>query len=423
MDGQPKNNFPGFAKVKKYFPFVILILFSIALMFFFKHQKLEISKSIANVKNNLISFYAENLKPLLSQTNISEEDIFNFALYNSLPLDKEKNKVLVISEDQPGHNTFIIKPADFNSATKNYETFVNYMGMNRSQKAKADSILNSYKKEIYSSVLVNEKNTYAVNPKIAEIQQAVLADLISFAQKINQSKSNELFAERFDLSDKTKFADLITSAKSIPQNEYYLITPDTVARTFFKWDQEKFNQHLSDIEKSKYPIPPPIPNLDIQYEGSHPKSKERNYAGNEDFSFNIDSNSFKVTVPMESMNFTRAIRDSIRIKLNEAAKKMKAISIHFGESKQDRHRSHDAGTPNPPEIIINPYEIVNSTMEMLSKTQDWEKFGAKMDSLSRKFNPDMNDSLKKKIKEEILKATKGMKKSNYKIKPDTLKTH
>ncbi|MCX6168767.1 MAG: hypothetical protein NTX65_05485 [Ignavibacteriales bacterium] len=428
MSEQQKDKFLGFAKVKKYFPFVVLIVLSVALMFFFKHKKQEINKSIADVKNNLLSFYAENLKPLLSQTNISEEDIFNFALYNSLPLDKEKNKVLVISEDRPGNNTFVIKPADFNSSTKNYETFVNYMGMNESQKAKADSILNSYKKEIYSSVLVNEKNTYAVNPKIADIQQAVLADLISFAQKVNQSKSKELFTEHYDLSDKKKFADLITSAKAIPQNEYYLITPDTVARTYFKWNQEKFNQHLNDLEKSKYTIAPPIPNLDVQYESAPTVPKVKSIPGADDFSFNIDSNSFKIVVPMETMKFTREVNDSIRVKLRDAARKMKNISFYFGNKKHSTHSSRDSRIPNAPEtpeIIINPYEIVNSTMEMLSKTQvkDWEKFGEKMDSLSRKFNPEMNDSLKKKITEEIMRVTKGLKKSNNKIKADTLKKH
>ena len=425
MSKQSKNNFLGFVKVKKYFPFIFLIALSIALMFFFKHKKQEISRSIADVKDNLLSFYAENLKPLLSQTNISEEDIFNFALYNSLPLDKGKNKVLVISEDQPGNNTFVIKPADYNSSTKNYETFVKYMGMNESQKEKADSILNSYKKEIYSSVLVNEKNTYAVNPKIADIQQAVLADLISFAQKVNQSKSKELFTEHFNLSDKKKFADLITSAKEIPQNEYYLITPDTVAKTYFKWDQEKFNRHLSDLEKSNYTVAPPIPNLDIQYEGTHPEPKGRNVESTNDFSFDIDSNSLKVIVPIETMNITKAIHDSLRIKLNDAARKMKKISVYFGNGKRNGHNLKDGKIPNPPEMIINPYEIVNSTMEMLSKAQiqDWEKFGAKMDSLSKKSKPGMNDSLNKKIQEEIMKATKSIRKTNHKTRVDSLKTH
>jgi hypothetical protein len=425
MAEQSKNNFLGFVKVKKYFPFVFLIVLSIVLMFFFRHKKEEISKSISDVKNNLLSFYAENLKPLLSQTEISEEDIFNFALYNSLPLDKGKNKVLVISEDKPGNNTFVIKPADYNSSTKNYETFLKYMGMNESQKEKADSILNSYKKEIYSSVLVNEKNTFAVNPKIVDIQQAILADLISFAQKVNQSKSKELFTEHFDLSDKKKFADLITSAKEIPQNEYYLITPDTVARTYLKWNQEKFNQHLSDLEQSKYTIAPPIPNLDIQYEGTHQKSKGKSLPAPEDFSFNIDSNSFKISVPIETMEFTREVNDSIRNKLKDAARKMKNISVYFGDKKQNARSSKYHKIPNPPEIIINPYEIVNSTMELLSKThaRDWDKFGAKMDSLSRLFDSSMNDSLKKRIKDEISKAAKSMKKVNYRNKVDSIKTH
>ena len=424
MIEQSKKKFFGFGQVRKYFPFVLLIFLTISLMFFFKHNKRDINKMIEEGKNNLLSFYAENLKPLLYQTEISDEDVFNFALYNTLPLDKDRNKILEISGDQPGNNTFVIKTTGYNPNTKNYETFVKYMGMNDAEKDEADSILNSYKKEIYSSILVNEKNTYAVNPKLGEIQQAVLADLVTYAQKINQSKSRDLFAEHFNYNDKNEFANIISSAKKIPQNEYLLITPDTVARSYFKWDREKFNQHLSDIEKSKFEMAPSEPNLDIEFEGTNQKRRDKKILPHTAISFDTDSNHFKIVVSDESsMNLPKAINEKIRIKLNEAANKMKKISIQFGHGKYDAKNSGRPNIPEPPEIIINPYEIVNKTLEMLSKTgvQDWEKFGSQMDSLSRMFNPYMEDSLKKKIQDEMQRATKDFKKKKSRVKVDSLK--
>lgn len=420
MIEQSEKKFFGFEQVRKYFPFVLLIFLTISLMFFFKHNKRDINKMIEEGKNNLLSFYAENLKPLLYQTKISNEDVFNFALYNTLPLDKDRNKILEISGDQPGNNTFVIKTTGYNPNTKNYETFVKYMGMNNTEKGEADSILNSYKKEIYSSVLVNEKNTYAVNPKLGEIQQAVLADLVTFVQKINQSKSRDLFAEHFNYNDKNELADIISSAKKIPQNEYLLITPDTVARSYFKWDQEKFNQHLSDIEKSKYEVALSVPYLNIQFEGTNQRLLNEKILPPADISFNTDSNIFKVVVPVESMDLPKAIQEKIRIKLNEAANKMKKISIQFGQDKYNTKNAGRQNNPEAPEIIINPYEIVDKTLEMLSKTgvQDWEKFGSQMDSLSRMFNPYMKDSLKKKIQEEMQKATKDFKKKKNRVKID-----
>ena len=420
----PTKKLITLGKIKKYFPFTLLALLTIFLMFLFRHNKRDIGKMIEEGKHNLLSFYAENLKPLLYQTEISDEDVFNFALYNTLPLDKDRNKILEISGDQPGNNTFVIKTTGYNANTKNYETFIKYMGMNEAQKKGADSILNSYKKEIYSSILINEKNTYAVNPKLGEIQQAVLADLVTFAQKMNQQKSKDLFAEHFNFSDKNEFANLISSAKEIPQNEYLLITPDTVARSYFKWDQEKFNQHLSDIEKSKYEITSSVPNLDIEFEGTSQKIFDKKISPPPAISFfNTDSNVYKVVVPMVSVNLPKEAHEKIRIKLNEAAEKMKKISIQLAHGNYKAKNTGDPHIPEPPEIIINPYEIVNKTFEMLSKSrvQDWEQFGSQMDSLSRLFNPYMKDSLKKKIQNDMLRATKDFKKKKSKTIIDSIK--
>jgi len=402
----------------------MLFFLTIFLMYFFRHNKRSIGKMIEEGKNNFLSFYAENLKPLLFQTNISDEDVFNFALYNTLPLDKNRNKILEISGDKPDNNTFVIKSTDYNPNTKNYDTFVKYLGMSGPEKDEADSILNSYKKEIYSSILVNEKNTYAVNPKLGEIQQAVLADLITFAQKINQSKSKDLFAEHFNFSDKNEFANIISSAKKIPQNEYLLITPDTVARTFFKWDQEKFSKHLGDIENQKLEISPLIPNVDIQYQGTREKYRDQpDILPPPAISYKSDSNAYKVVVPVTSFGLPESVQEKIRVKLAEAAAKMKKISIQIGHPKSDPKHPNRINIPEAPEIIINPYQIVDKTLEMLSKSggKDWEKFGLQMDSLARMFNPYMNDSVKKKIQEDIQKARTDFKNKKNRIKIDTLK--
>ncbi len=420
---QSKKKFFGFEKVRKYFPFILLVFLTISLMFFFKHNKKGIGKIIEDGKNNLLSFYAENLKPLLYQTEISDEDVFNLALYNTLPLDKGRNKILEISGNQSGTNTFVIKTTSYNPNTKNYNTFIKYMQMTEAEKGKVDSILNAYKKEIYSSIFVNEKNTYALNPNLGEIQQAVLADIVTFAQKVNKSKSRELFAEHFDYNDKNDLANIILSAKKISQNEYILITPDTVARSYFQWDQEKFNKHLNDIERKEIEIDPSVLNLNIQFQGTNVKQIGKKMPLPNDITFNTDSNSFKIVIPVESMYLPKSIQEKVRIKLNEAADKMRNIHIKFREGRNSGKKSTMAFNSESQEMIINPYEIVNQTMEMLSKSglRDLEKIGLQMDSLSRKFNPNLNDSSKKKIENEMLKAAKDFKKKRNRIKVDSVK--
>ena len=420
MKGQAKKKITSFDKFKKFVPYIILFLLTLALMFFFKYNKRDIGRIIEVGKNNLFAL-AKNLKPLLFETEINNEDVFNFALYQSIPLDKGKNKVLLISKDEPGNNIYEIRPASYNQQTNNYNSFVKLLGLNAKQKAEADSILNSYKKEIYSSVLVNDQNTIAVNPRLPALQQAVLADLISFAQKVDETKSKELFPNAYKFYNNKKISNMIVSAKEIPNNEYILISPDTVARTYFNWDQEKFNKHLADFEKSKSVGHPPMPKYDFNLDVMPEKVKNRHSVSAEsDYSFKLDPDLFKVVIPPETINgLTNMISDTIRIKLNEVAKQLKNISIPVYMPHGKSYKP--SKVPAPPHTgsseqtkLIDPYEIVSKTMEMLSK-QDFsklEEFGAKMDSLSGNKYIAKDSSVKAKIHEAMIKLKRDLKKFN-----------
>ncbi len=419
MEGHAKKKLTNFGNFKKFLPYIILFLLTIALMFFFKYNKRDISRIIEAGKNNLLSV-VKNLKPLLFETEINNEDVFNFALYQSIPLDKEKNKILLISKDEPDNNIYEIKPAYYNQQTKNYDTFTKLLGLNEKQKAEADSILSSYKKEIYSSVFVNDKSTIAVNPGLPVLQQAVLADLISFAQKIDETRFKELFPNDYKFYNNKKISNMIVSAKQIPNNEYILISPDTVARTYFNWDQEKFNKHLVDIEKSKSTGHPPISKYDFSFDVMPEKAKNKHSVTAEsDYSFKLDSNLFKVVIHAETINgLSDLISDTIRVKLNDAAKQLKNISIPTYFSKRKSYKPPKVPSPSQAHAdvqskLIDPYEIVNKTMEMLSK-QDFSKlvgFGAKMDSITGNNKFTAKDSLTKaKIRDAMMKLKKDLKK-------------
>ncbi|NJD23108.1 MAG: hypothetical protein FIA82_10645 [Melioribacter sp.] len=427
MEEQAKKKVTGFANFKKIIPYIFLFLLTIALMFFFKYNRRDISKIIEAGKNNLLAL-AQNLKPLLFETEINSEDVFNFALYQSIPLDKNKNKVLLISKDEPGNNIYEIRPASYNQQTRNYDTFVKLLGLNEKQKAEADSILNSYKKEIYSSVLVNDKNTIAVNPKLPVLQQAVLADLIAFAQKIDETKSKELFPNAYKFYDNKKISNMIVSAKEIPQNEYILISPDTVARTFFNWDQEKFNKHINEIEQSQIAGHPNIPKYEFNFDVMPERSNNKHsVAAESDYSFKLDSNLFKVVIPAETVNgFTNMISDTIRIKLNEVAKQLKNISIPVyiprNKSYKQPKTSVSRHAGNDEQLkLIDPYEIVNKTMEMLSQKDfsKLEEFGAKMDSIYGDKYFVKDSATKAKIREAMMKLKKDFKKYDYRKQDST----
>jgi hypothetical protein len=375
--------------------------------------------------SNLINL-AQNLKPLLFQTKITNEDVFNFALFQSLPLDKQKNKVLVISTNEPGENVYEIKPVSYNESTSNYETFTKYLGLNDKQREDADSILNNYKKEIYSSILANDKNVFAVNPKLVELQQAVLADIISFAQKVNPEKSHQLFSQKFKFNNNEKISDLIASAKDIPQNEYLLITPDTIAKTHFKWNQERFNNYLSQLESSKEIDLKKLDHMEydkqLDYKFKITPDKERNIhanAGEADYSFKIDSNISRVIIPSVAIeNLDKLIYDSLRIKLHEAAKKIRCISVPTGYNVRPPKVQRRPDENNRRELkMVDPSEIVNKTMQMLSEQKIGEliEYGLKM---SEQKKSGVDSAKRAKIKEAMNKMNKELQRLKN-IKVDT----
>jgi hypothetical protein len=418
MEGNPSKKKSKADSAKKYLPYIILLLLTVILMLFFKHHKQEINSMLEEGKKNLISFYTSNLKPLFTQTEISNEDLFNFALYRSLPLDKEKNRVLVLNDDNNGNMEYVIKSAVFNPSTNNYGTFTKYLGLNRTQKEKADSILNSYKKEIYASIFINDKSTIAVNPKINELQQAILADLISFAQKIDRSKTEEIFHQSFSGYDGQKMANLIRSARRNPKDEFILITPDTVARTNFSWNQQNFNNQLEDFEKHKVKE---SRDFDFKIDLA-PEIKGADHALPKNFKFTLDSNMSKVVLPMDVTKITRMIGDSLRVKLNEVAKNLKRISRNMRKNEARGKNSAMLALPGIP-LIVNPYDLVSKTFEALSKSdfKGLQKLGEKFDSLARSHNGKGLDSLKQKIRREMESYRRKAGKENYGSETDTSK--
>jgi len=383
-------------------------------MIFFKQNKRIIGNMFEAGKNNLLSFYSHNLKPLLFQTKISEEDVFNFALYRSLPLDKEKNKVLFISNDSPGNQVFEIKPAVYNPNTQNYNTFVQYLGMTKIEKAKSDSILNSYKDKIYSYILVSGENAFAVNPQITDVQQAILADLITFAHSVNENKCAEIFKDKFNWSDKQRLKNVIASGKEIPKSEYLLITPDTVAKTRLNWDQKKLDRELKDLNanNSRLDATKDRADFNFKFDPVAHVSTLNTPTVSKDFSFKIDSNIFKIVIPSGTLNgLSKLIEDTVRQKLNEAANQLKKLSITFGKIRTKGRNHPNVSIPKLPDAdlnIVNPYEIVSKTLEMLSNhsAKGWTEFGKKIDSLSRALSHADKDSLKMRIREELKKMNK-----------------
>lgn len=393
--------------VKKLLPVTSLILLTLLLMIFFRHKKQDIGKLIEQGKNNLISFYAQNLQPLFTTTDITNEDVFNFALYNSLPIDKGGNKVLTISNQSDNNQIYEIKPLSYNSETNNYQKFVEYLGLNSKQKNEADSILNQYKKELYLSILMNDKNTIAVSSKISELQKAALADILNFARKVNAQKTWDIFPVHQGWDNDVK--NFIVSAKENPQNEFLFITPDTAFKTICTIDPEELNKAVDDKIKLSETQTKWTANASANWGFDFHFSQESNENNKKSVRHNIsvqhpDSNSFKIIIPIPEIPEAPFVNDSIRIKLDEAAKKLRQLSVVFKgkdfNKSLERKLRNSKSTSSGDFHFEDPTEIISKTIQLISKKdfKGWEEFGEKMDSLANEFGDNYSDSMLKKNK-------------------------
>lgn len=395
---------------KKLLPVSSLILLTLLLMFFFRQKKQDIGRFFEKGKDNLVAFYSQNLKPLFTTTEITNEDVFNFALYNSLPIDKNSNRVLTVSKQGDDNQVFEIKPVLYNTETKNYEKFVNYLGLNPKQREEADSILNLYKKQLYLSVLMDKNNTVAVSSKINELQKAALADILNFAGKINAQKAWNIFPVQPGWENDVE--NFIVSAKNDKQNEFLFITPDTAFKTICTIDPDELNKAVeqkikqSEISKQWSANSTAGWNFDFHFSQETNKTKS---AGKESIKHDIriqhpDSNSFKVVIPFPEIPDVPLLNDSIRIKLDEAAKKLRQLSILFDGKEHSKFLGRNLKDSKSKDAVQfnfeDPTEIINKTMQFISKEdfKDWEEFGERIDSIANEFGNNYKDSILKKYK-------------------------
>lgn len=374
--------------MKKYLLFIFLFALSIILMFNFKSKKNNLSNFLEDGKNKLVS-YLKEMNPLYAKTNITNEDLFNFAFYKSLPLDKNSNKVLVI-ENEGNKEIIEIKTIPIKN-TDNYNSYINYLDAKPTNKTKVDSILKSYKNKIYQNVFSSKNNAYAINPSIISIRENLLKDLLNISQKINPEKSVELFGK---LNSNIAQIDI---QKYSPN--FLIITPDTVLETKINFDRKKLEKQIEKL------------NENIVYENDINKpivkfrfNKESIGSESDKIEYKIDSNFFRITINNNEIEKS-IINDSLSKALNQISEKIKQHSLKekaVSKKLNDLHRLN----------IINPYEITKSALALVNgmNISKIVNDAIKKDSSLRESLKDSSKA--KKIREEIKKANKTLKNLN-----------
>lgn len=293
IEGQKGETF----RTKRWIPAASLALITIAIMLVMKFNPGLLNQMWENQKVALAGFYKENLQPVLVAANLTNEDIFNFAFNNELPLDETRKQYLLLGYDDSGKEFFEIRSSDQKVKRASYNEFVTAMNLNNTQKETVDSIIGSYSNALESQVLVNEKNTVAINPNLWNLRKALFADLLVAAQKLNKTKFDRIVPEGISENEKVVVVNAISKLKNASGDKYIFVTPDSIfeesylfepviAEKKLKWTEKRIKANEKKIEEFT---------LKLKYDSTFKYYAEAK--NGRPFTVAIDSNICRVDIP------------------------------------------------------------------------------------------------------------------------------
>ena len=297
-------------------------------------------------KSNIAGFYTENLKPLLFAANLNNEDIFNFAFYNRLPLDSTNQKYLSLGYEPNGKEYFEIKKSSAANTNKNSLTkFVSALKLNEEQKQSMDSILEAYADDLQGQVLVNSNNTVAINPNFWNYNKAILADLLSFAGSVNKAGLSKMIPVNYECNRSTA-DNIVRTVKASNDDKYIFLTPDTIFYESYTFNKDKFKKEMErmkeQMSKGLAEVQKEFKNEDlgILLDNNFAKLK-KNITKNRNFNVWVDSNTCKINLSqIQIPKINLPDFDSLGEHIGEIAKHLKSFTFNFPKNGQINGNYH-----------------------------------------------------------------------------------
>ncbi|MCK9426495.1 MAG: hypothetical protein M0Q21_10695 [Ignavibacteriaceae bacterium] len=418
-----------FSFLKK--PVVAFGIISISLMGILKFYPDFFPTFLSKQKSNIIDFYTSNLKPFVYVADLSSEDIFNFAFNNNLSLNKEDRQMLLLGRDSSGNQFVEVKYAGSSASAFNLPVFVKSLKLNNVQKQTVDSILLSYSDDIASHILVNDKNTVAVNPSIWNYHNAIRSDLLSYVASVNKEVSDKIMPAAF-IANNVSSTHRMQKPDELDEDTYFVFSPDTIftrklhhnkddLKNEIRKFKKEMSQHTAELNKLKrFKIDVKV--FPDEFTSSH------------EMKVMIDSNFCRVQIPqgiaMESYlpNF-----DSINSALDEAFDQLRSfnfdisvaapvdesVTVYKEKKKKNRVKKFQFNVGDEGFAITDPDSIanffrfyfqdssktfkfndrMNQDMEVFKK--EMEKFKIDMEKMRKELQKELKKNLEKKDPIEI----------------------
>jgi hypothetical protein len=237
-----------YKRTLRWSPAIGLATAAVILMVVLKFNPQVLQNLLEEQKSNIAGFYKENLQSLMYAADLNNEDIFNFAMYKKLPLDKQDKQFIHLGQDNTGKEYFEIKSEIAKEKENNFEKFVLALELNEKQKDQIDSIIQQYAVELENQVLVNNDNTLALNSNLWNYQQAIQTDLLAFAESSNKQKFHKFVPSSVSISGSPLVVNNVKKVRTTKHKGYIVLTPDSIFSDDIDYDPIK-SQLISMKEK------------------------------------------------------------------------------------------------------------------------------------------------------------------------------
>ncbi len=404
-------------KFRKWIPAFSFTALAVVLMIFLKFNPNVIDRLVEQQKTNLAGFYQENLRPLFYASDLSNEDIFNFAFTKQLPLNKSNGQYLKLGYDPSGKEFFEIKTSVDGTDANNLEKFAAKLKLNSRQRQQVDSILESYTDDLQSQVLVNDKNTVAINPNLWNYNKAIVADIMSFARDANREEFNKIVPAGFTYTN-PDVRTIVNKMKAAGDNKYIFFSPDTIFTENYEFDAEKFKDEMAtakqEMKKGMEEAQRSLRNMRINLELDSSLTRlKSDPAWGKNFRVYIDSNICRVHLSkLDIPDIQLPDFDSISTQVAEAMKNIAPIIIDFpgGKSVKSYSFKYEYGdsSATPVRVQIPNVDSILKSIGILRG--DSLMFNGK----GNNFFPDSLSSIFKMYGDSLMYFNKGEFKNDMK---------
>lgn len=422
-----KDNKSDFSlNARKWIPVGSLIILTVALILFFKNE--SINKIVDEQKANLLNYYTNNLKPLFARTPITNEDVYNFAMNNELPLDKNNRQFLKLGDEsaQNKYFEFVKNPVAENK--DELDQFKKSFRLNEHEKQKVDSILESYSDKLRKQIFINDKNTVAINSNLWNLNKAIRADLLMFASEANKEKFIRLYPETYTILKDPSLHKFVEDAKDVGDSNFIFVTPDSVFSSVYYVDRQKLKQEIEEMNKNMQKWEKDY-KVHIALQNEVLNKQKKNY--NKQFKIQVDSNFCRIEIPSISIPPIK-IPDVNRLiaGLNEAVAKSEDFKIKMrSRNKSIEELEKKISSVQVPDLPGEPdkYElnidlpvlkelIVTSLSAGLNAVREADIPDINVDSIMEMVSIAVSDSLNPSDKKEFQLKMKELKRELEKLK-------